>query len=182
MDFPNSTFCLPRVNTDNEQNRFGLSLIELCCTKDSHLLNSRFSDVNETHTCVANNGRSVVDYIVASSSLFDVILDFYIDDLDCSDHFPLVCNVKTNIEQITEVDHIEADLKPHNPCKWNETLRETFVQNFSDLYNTFVDSIDEDNIAESESRFVELFSEAEKCMRSKRSRTTRTATRSQPDW
>ena len=57
----------------NPGDEFRLSLIHLCCSKDVHVLNGRFSDVNGHITCTANGGSSVVDYFVASTELF--ILD-----------------------------------------------------------------------------------------------------------
>ena len=49
---------------DMEYNRFGLSLIDLCCIYAVHVLNGRFSSDAKGHfTCIANNGASIVDYI-----------------------------------------------------------------------------------------------------------------------
>ena len=39
--------------------KFGLSLVDLCCDYDIHMLNGHLSDDSE-----ANEGRSIVDYIL----------------------------------------------------------------------------------------------------------------------
>ena len=68
-DYPGDTFNLLRRSQDCEvYNNFGLSLIELCCEYDVHMLNGRlFDDIEGNITCTANDGRSIVDYIIASS-------------------------------------------------------------------------------------------------------------------
>ena len=52
-------------------NLFGITLAELCCTFDIHIINGRlFNDSDGNFTCIANDGASVVDYSIASSKLF----------------------------------------------------------------------------------------------------------------
>jgi len=68
--YPGDEFRLPRASSDSNYNTFGLSLIDLCCSKDVHVLNGRFSDVNVHITCTANGGSSVVDYLVASTGVW----------------------------------------------------------------------------------------------------------------
>ena len=47
------------------------------------MLNGRISDdVEGNFTCISNEGRSLVDYILASSSLFDKFSYFCIDTHD----------------------------------------------------------------------------------------------------
>ena len=43
-----------------------------------------------------HNGCSVVDYMIASSSLFPYIVDFGVGTLDMSCHFPLHCALDIN--------------------------------------------------------------------------------------
>ena len=71
-EYPTDPFEMSRASKDETQNRFGISLLDLCCMYNIHVLNGRlFEDVKGEITCVANAGRSVVDYMVASTSLFD---------------------------------------------------------------------------------------------------------------
>ena len=83
-DYPGDTFNLDRNSKDTiTYNNFGLSLIDLCCEHDIHMLNGRlFDDVDGNITCTANEGRSLVDYIIASTSLFDKFSHFCIDTHD----------------------------------------------------------------------------------------------------
>ena len=39
VPYPGDVFCLKRKSRDCRHNSFGLSLIDLCCTKDLHILN-----------------------------------------------------------------------------------------------------------------------------------------------
>ena len=57
------------------------------------MLNGRlFDDVDGNSNCISNNGMSIVDYIIASSNLFDKFSSFIVDDV--SDHFPLKCSLR----------------------------------------------------------------------------------------
>ena len=77
VDYDEDLFDLPRQNRDREVNRYGLSLIDLCCTHNVHIVNGRFvDDCNGNFTCIANAGHSVVDYHIVSSELFNCIANF----------------------------------------------------------------------------------------------------------
>ena len=96
-NYPNDHFDTPRSNKDKCSNRFGHSLIYLCCTYSIHMLNGRFpGDANGEFTCVANDGKSTVDYILVSTDLIDTIHDFSVVEKDVSDHFPLQCTISCN--------------------------------------------------------------------------------------
>ena len=88
-DYPGDMFNLNRNSKDSQTyNKFGLSLVDLCCEHDVHMLNGRLFDDKEGNiTCVANEGRSLVDYIIASSNLFDKFSYFCVDNHDFSDMF-----------------------------------------------------------------------------------------------
>ena len=44
----------------------------MCCENDIHMLNGRLCyDVDKNIICISNEGKSLVDYIIASTSLFD---------------------------------------------------------------------------------------------------------------
>ena len=58
-------------------------MIELCCEYDVHMLNGRlFDDIEGNITCTANDGRSIVDYIIASSNLFELFSTFAVDNYE----------------------------------------------------------------------------------------------------
>ena len=96
VPYPKDSFNLKRKSKDDTYNRFGLSLIELCCTYGIHTLNGRlFSDTDGSFTRMTHNEISVEDYMLAST-LFDMFTDFGVDDKDDSIHFPLYCQIKLN--------------------------------------------------------------------------------------
>ena len=67
----------------------------MCCVFDTHILNGRFpGDKDGQFTCISNDGASVVDYMIASSELFDHIINFKVLDRGESDHFPITCQMK----------------------------------------------------------------------------------------
>ena len=62
-DYPGDMFNLNRNSNDSQAyNKFGLPLVDLCCEHDIHMLKGRLFDDKEGNiTCVANEGRSLVD-------------------------------------------------------------------------------------------------------------------------
>ncbi|KAH3862687.1 hypothetical protein DPMN_025660 [Dreissena polymorpha] len=101
-----------------------LSAFRLCCTKDAHVLGGRLSDFSCYNTCTANGGYSVVGYFIASSALFELMIDFSLDTLDISDRFAIVCEIAMDT-----VDHVDDDqlartdkhTKPFDSFNWQES-------------------------------------------------------------
>ena len=91
-DYPNDTFNNDLTFKDiNVYNRFGLSLINMRCENGIHMLNGRlYDDVDGNITYKSNEGKSLVDYIIASTSLFDKCTCFCICTQYFSDHFPVI--------------------------------------------------------------------------------------------
>lgn len=137
--YPNDEFSLSRKTKDMQYNRFGLSLIELCCTYGIHTLNGRlFNDTEGNYTCIANEGASIVDYMIASTHLFQFFTDFGIDDMDWSVHFPLFCKLNFTLnEQYNHSLKSNVHLETWQKFKWKPELKEvymdTFRENFSKL-------------------------------------------------
>ena len=56
-----------RTSRDTETNTFGRQLIQFCKINDFLILNGRTaSDATGSFTCIANKGRSIVDYFIVS--------------------------------------------------------------------------------------------------------------------
>ena len=54
IPYPSDDFDMPRNSKDTEYNRFGLSLVELCCTYSIHVFNGQpFQDEEGNYTCTA---------------------------------------------------------------------------------------------------------------------------------
>ena len=104
-DYPSDIFNLDRSSKDKKINKFGLSLIEMCCTYDIHIMNGRlFNDKVGNFTCFYNNGKSVVDYMICSTSLFESVKNFGVGEEDFSDHFPLYCTLSLCHETFSQSD------------------------------------------------------------------------------
>ena len=57
---------------DKVLNCFGSALIDLCCTHDIYIFNGRLhGDTDGHYTCTANDGKSLVDYVIGSTHLFN---------------------------------------------------------------------------------------------------------------
>ena len=65
-------------------NNNGKKLIELCRNVDVKIVNGRFGNdyENGNFTCYKPNGKSTVDYAIASPCLFPKIIDFTVDMFD----------------------------------------------------------------------------------------------------
>ena len=90
-------FCTRRNSQDQhgEVNAHGKSLLYLCCMHNVHILNGRTAGDREgTLTCFTANGSSVVDYTLASSSLFPLISHFEVGDYDEYTHLPLLLRIE----------------------------------------------------------------------------------------
>ena len=101
------SFHLKRKSKDcHVYNGFGLSLIDLCCEYDVHILNGRlFDDIDGNFTCISNDGLNIVDYILASTNLFELFSSFSVNEYDVSDHFITV--VKEIEHWFYQGEHIE---------------------------------------------------------------------------
>ena len=66
----------------------GKKLLAFAETFDLMITNGRFRDPQGEFTFVASSGKSVVDYILISRELGERA-DFWVKDLELSDHFPV---------------------------------------------------------------------------------------------
>lgn len=143
--YPSDDFNMKRQTRDTQYNRFGLSLIELCCTYGIHVLNGRlFKDIEGNFTCTANNGTSIVDYMIASTQLFQHFTDFGIGELDQSDHFPLFCCI-----------HLEFNMQDNNALcsqdgletwakfKWKPEFKMSYITKFRTSVTQFENNLNE---------------------------------------
>ena len=82
----------PRNTMDGSINSYGHKLVELCQTVPLRILNGRkLGDLLGNFTCYTARGSSVVDYTLASPSLFNKIPSFCVGDYIpvLSDHAPI---------------------------------------------------------------------------------------------
>ena len=94
-----------------------------------------FENVKGEITCVANAGRSVVDYMVASTSLFDSFTYFKVGCEDFSDHFPLVCRINLSCPgQGIQNTNLNMNGNAWRKFKWKENLKDQFIYSFTTLF------------------------------------------------
>ena len=144
-DNPTDQFDTPRKSKDDTCNRFGTSLIDLCCAHNIHVLNGRlFDDSAGEITCVANSGRSVVDYMLASTTLFNSFTNFQVGNEDFSDHFPITCKLLLSCHK----HKISRDLwqemlneSKWSRYKWKENKKAEFLEHFNTLFLNFKNQI-----------------------------------------
>ena len=120
---------LGRESMDSVCNSFGINFLELLCSTGMRVLNGRLFDVKNTgkFTCVNKQGSSVVDYVCALESNFNLIKDFEVHDLtQHSDHTPLSFTLSQFVgsaQQKDEYDHESFY------TKWDSNYRENFREN-----------------------------------------------------
>ena len=130
VEYPADEFNMARNTKDTVYNNYGLSLIYLCCIFDVHVLNGRlFDDLPGKFTCTANNGTSIVDYVVASSCLFKFFTSFGVHVVDWSVHFPLYCNIAVSCNAPVR-DQPNEILSPWYNYKWKPESREEYIDHF----------------------------------------------------
>ena len=72
-----------RHSKDNTLNKFGKSLIDLCCEMNMHILNGRCKgDEDGEITFVAAQGKSVIDFVIVETELYSYCEHFQIIDYD----------------------------------------------------------------------------------------------------
>ena len=80
------------------------------------------SDEKESFTFVSTRGCSTIDYILADSLLFKVLIDFSVLNNDLSLHFPISCTIKLNTNLGTNNNNSgRIDLHELPRYKWCET-------------------------------------------------------------
>ena len=189
-DYPGDTFNLDRNSKDTiTYNNFGMSLIDLCCEHDIHMLNGRlFDDVDGNITCTANEGRSLVDYIIASTSLFDKFSHFCIDTHDFSDHFPVTCTLvlqQSHWEEFHNESDNDTETYIWNKYKWKETRKRDSLEKFRVKFAHFKNrvQIGQNDIAQVLQSFVQVFQQAGGQMKIKLSnKNFKEQVKRQPEW
>ena len=150
-----------------------------------HVLNGRlFEDTNGEITCVANNGSSVVDYILASTDIFDSILHFKVGSEDFSDHFLLHCTLSLSDINLQDFESFEVNTNEKNwtRFKWKENYKTEFIQLFSRLFTRFKDKISTGNesVLSHLLEFIDIVQKAGKCMKVRYNQTK--DNKKQPPW
>ena len=171
-----------RKSKDTGVNSFGRKLIELCKSNGLFIVNGRTpSDQEGEITCVANRGKSVVDYCICSKSVFDFVTDMYVVDRCESDHFPIVTTFSCQSEEVDEEDD-EMLLEDGVRFVWKERYAESFDafirENEHVEYQKFLSALDR-SVEAGSTCLVSFIQSAADKMRSKQKAQE---SRAQPPW
>ena len=140
--YTSDNFSIPRSSKDSVVNLFGLSLAELCCTFNLHILNGRSNDdLLGEYTFTANDGKSTVDYFITSTNLFPYIECFKVDNLDESDHFPIICKFQIDSREMSKNDHHVSntagmEVSNTDRYKWDNSKAPIFLDTLTDDYHS----------------------------------------------
>ena len=111
-------FSRKRKAKDNHVNIFGRTLLNLCKELDVHIVNGRCGYDCGNYTFISNQGKSLIDYVLASPSLFKYILDFSILKTDISNHFPTITKLKICTRNRRLKMPVTCKLRPQLRCVW----------------------------------------------------------------
>jgi len=128
---------LSRMNMDKKVNEYGLKLLNLCNASDVCILNGRsFYDKGKGMLTYCNkNGKSTIDYVLASKYALYKVCYFEILPFNCySDHSMLCFNLKVNINMNTDLISSDVECKRFI-TKWNEDFKDAFIDNLN-TYDT----------------------------------------------
>ncbi|MCG7879744.1 MAG: endonuclease/exonuclease/phosphatase family protein [Candidatus Thiodiazotropha endolucinida] len=71
--YESDDFDLKRNSKDKCTNSYDMSFLQMCKTYAIHIFNGRLHQDQKGHfTCIANDGASIVDYMVGSTCLFNI--------------------------------------------------------------------------------------------------------------
>ena len=100
--FENCDIPMHRSSEDRRKNNFGNQLLEFCKYNDLYICNGIVGNDRNTGKLTCKNA-SVVDYVICSSGLFDIIAEFSIlefnslySDAHCPISFALKCDSRNN--------------------------------------------------------------------------------------
>ena len=122
----------PRNNLDRKLiNNSGRLLLNLCQESGLRILNGRtIGDLSGKFTCITYNGCSVVDYMLVSNDLLNIIGDFIVHDFtSLSNHCMISCSLLTNFH-VKNNNHSQLDPLP-NKFIWTKEAVELYTQNIN---------------------------------------------------
>ena len=154
-----------RKSKDVEINNFGRLFINFCKINDLVILNGRTnSDSEGKFTCIANGGRSIVDYFVTDIGLYEHVIDLKVIARPESDHFPLLLTLNCSLS----CNECEQNADPINctPIKnfiWNEKCKDQYNAILDEQFNYYKDellSLIPINIDDAIEKFIECITYA----------------------
>ena len=130
-----------RSNKDTVTNANGLKLIEFCQITNLNIINGRVGgdSTKGDYTCHKYNGKSVIDYAIASKILFQRVIDFYVDIYDTllSDSHPPIClklryesNLCMEMPNISITRNTHTHIQVTIKSKWKRDCESIYTESF----------------------------------------------------
>ncbi|KAK6171568.1 hypothetical protein SNE40_019725 [Patella caerulea] len=89
-------------------------------------------------TCIKHNGSSVVDYVITSTEMFNLIDYFDVQCKDESDHLPLEFHIQCHVEGfITESTNIQTTPYNYNKYVWKPSKKDEFAMEINTNFDNF---------------------------------------------
>ena len=183
--------CKPRKTRDpNFINTFGRQLVEFCKANNLYILNGRTgSDKKGNITCIANKGKTIVDYFIVSKNVFDLVTSFDITPRPESDHFPLSV-VFSGFNDSYPI--VQNDFDNNNTCydsidtlMWNFKFSNEYKNKFNILLNdineNFSCCLDNNDVNAANDMLNNCINKASQIMQNKPKFSSKNAI-SQPKW
>ena len=172
-----------RKSKDTTTNSYGPKLVDFCKENDLFIVNGRtVSDSEGEITCIANRGKSIVDYFICSRLLFDYVVDMHVADRCESDHFPLIMSFGSQLSMNVDESCDDMDLEEGMKFVWKEECAESFhnyiCENKDDAFHGFMSALDVNTDTGSSSLVTFLQNAAQKM----RSNVKQKKSRAQPPW
>lgn len=131
-DYITDNFC-PRFSQDiGHVNNNGVALLDFCKQTGLRILNGRTGNDFGIGQCtfVGHQGTSLIDYVLASESMFDCITSFDVGDPNpFSDH----CSIHFTFSNIGTADNNSNTQNTHqhirSKSKWKDDCKESFISN-----------------------------------------------------
>ena len=141
-------------------------------------------DLNGEFTCTANEGTSIVDYMLASTEFFQYVSHFSVEELDESVHFPLKCSLVFPSVPIVNiaVANVSCTVCDYVRCRWKAEQSDTFadrvLESLKTVYRELCDRID-NNVNDAVECLLCVFYNSADHMKC---HPCRYVQKSQPDW
>lgn len=160
--YDTDNFEVERKSKDSYVNKFGRELISMCCSFCVHILNGRVKpDRNGEYTFVSPLGKSVIDYFMVSSQLFEFCTEFLISDNDESSHFPIICKIASLENYNHSLNNEQNGGNKWVRYKWKEQYQDNFIDKLYSDFATkslqeFLQLITEHDISEAADKLVNI--------------------------
>ena len=167
------SICEPRNTRDPYFiNNYGRQLTDFCKINNLCILNGRTDGDREGHiTCIANKGKSIVDYFIISKKAFQFVSSFTIIPRTESDHFPLVTTLSgfcTANESLTDPVYLNSCFTLINPLTWNFHLSNNYLHEMNiclnEIYEKFMSCINSKDIDTANNILNECIKKSSDCM------------------